>query len=205
MKKIQVQENRTILIALSIVCLVVAIIFILYNQELQHQEEVRQTELESLDLETEALENLSSGNLNVILYFYKPNIVFEDPDLFSSDELLISETRTIFDTDDLTLTARQIIHEVLKGSENEESLQIFSDEARLRQVYLQEDGTALVDLSQGLLPPEIAGVAVELAAIYSITRSLTSNIGEIQRIKFLVEGREHPTLAGHVSIHDPFM
>lgn len=205
MKKVQSQENRTILIALCIVCLVVAVIFLLYTQERKRQEEVRQTERESLDLEADALESLSSGSLDVLLYFYTPEIVFEDPELFLSDTVVTAEERTIFDTDDITLTARQIIHEVLKGPDNEDGLHIFSEDARLRQIYLQEDGTALVDLAQGLLVPDISSVGVELAAIYSITRSLTSNIAEIRRIKFLVEGRERPTLAGHVSIQEPFM
>ena len=204
MKKIESQENRTLLIALAVVCLVVVVIYILYDLERRRQEELRQTAAESLDLETSALETLSTGNLNVLLYFYKPNFVFENHDLFSSDEMLVAETRSIFETEDLTLTARQIVHEVLKGPEDP-SLQLFSQHARLRQVYLLEDGTALVDLSQEVVQPQIAGVTVEMAAIYSIARSLTINIDKIQRVKFLVEGRERPTLAGHVSLHDPFM
>ena len=31
------------------------------------------------------------------------------------------------------------------------------------------------------------------------------NIERIRRVRFLVEGRERPTLAGHVSIREPFM
>lgn len=125
-------------------------------------------------------------------------------DLTFSENLLISETRSIFRTEDTILTARQIIHEVMKGPA-EEDLRIFSERARLRQVYLLEDGTALVDLSREILHPLMHGIAVELSALYSITRSLTENIDEIKRIRFLVEGEERPTLAGHVSIRDLFM
>ena len=83
--------------------------------------------------------------------------------------------------------------------------QIFSEAAKLRQVYLLEDGTALVDLSQEVIYPLIGGVAAELSALYSITRSLTENLEEIKRIRFLIEGQERATLAGHVSIREPFM
>ena len=62
-----------------------------------------------------------------------------------------------------------------------------------------------MDLSQEIIYPAVGGVAAELSALYSITRSLIENIQEIKQIKFLVEGRERPTLAGHVSIREPFM
>jgi hypothetical protein len=119
-------------------------------------------------------------------------------------EVLIWETRSIFRTDDIILTARQIIHEVLKGPSDGE-FQIFAPEARLRQVFLLEDGTALVDLSRQVVHPLLGGIAVELSALYSVTRSLRENIESISRVRFLVEGQERPTLAGHVSIREPFM
>ena len=92
----------------------------------------------------------------------------------------------------------------MKGPSQAE-FQIFAPEARLRQVFLLEDGTALVDLSRQIVHPLLGGVAVELSALYSITRSLKVNIPEISRARFLVEGQERPTLAGHVSIRVPFM
>ena len=119
-------------------------------------------------------------------------------------EVSISENRSIFRTDDIVLTARQIIHEVMKGPSTEE-LQIFAPEARLRQIFILEDGTAMVDLSRHAIHPLLGGVAVELAALYSITHSLKKTIGEICRVIFLVNGQEQPTLNGHVSIRKPFM
>lgn len=193
------KEHRTIFIALALVFLVVMVTLYLYNIERQHQEDVRNVDQDRLDVESSVLEAQSSGDLDIELYFYQPGVMAPHPDL------LISERRSIFLTDDTILTARQIIHEVLKGPSTKEGLQVFSERAELRQVYLLEDGTALVDLSREIIYPAVGGVAAELSALYSLTRSLVENVEEIKQIRFLVEGQERPTLAGHVSIREPFM
>ncbi len=229
------KENRTILIALGLVCLVVIATSFLYYEERRRQEAVREAAEQMLNVEINALEARSSGDLEITLYFYRPWLVLDHLDALTSDgsddftvqditaspppppasapvalqnfedsEALISETRSIFRTDDVILTARQIIHEVMKGP-NQEELQIFAPEAQLRQVFLLENGTALVDLSRQTIHPLLGGVAVELSALYSITHSLKENIQEISQTRFLVEGQERPTLAGHVSIREPFM
>jgi len=229
------KDNRTILIALGLVCLVVTVTSLLYFAERRRQEAVREAAQQMLDLESSALEARSSGDLEITLYFYRPSATLDHLDAQTSDEfseitvqeipaaadpgpanawvamvnsenaeVLIWETRSIFRTDDIILTARQIIHEVLKGPSDGE-FQIFAPEARLRQVFLLEDGTALVDLSRQVVHPLLGGIAVELSALYSVTRSLRENIESISRVRFLVEGQERPTLAGHVSIREPFM
>ena len=228
------KENRTILIALGLVCLVVIVTSFLYYAERRRQEAVRAAAEQMLDVESSALKARSSGDLEITLYFYRPSAILDHLDAPPFDEteqitveditteaepvlshavasgnsgdpdVWISETRSIFRTDDITLSARQIIHEVMKGPSQEE-LQIFAPEARLRQVFLLEDGIALVDLSRQIVHPLLGGVAVELSALYSITRSLMENIEEIGQARFLVEGQERPTLAGHVSIREPFM
>jgi predicted RNA binding protein with dsRBD fold (UPF0201 family) len=234
------KDNRTILIALGLVCLVVTVTSLLYFAERRRQEAVREAVQQMLDLESSALEARSSGDLEITLYLYRPSATLDHLDAQTSDEfseitvqkipvqeipaaadpgpanawvamvnsenaeVLIWETRSIFRTDDIILTARQIIHEVLKGPSDGE-FQIFAPEARLRQVFLLEDGTALVDLSRQVVHPLLGGIAVELSALYSVTRSLRENIESISRVRFLVEGQERPTLAGHVSIREPFM
>ena len=193
------KEHRTILIALALVSLVVMVTLYLYNLERRHQEDVSNVDQNRLDVESSALEARSSGDLTIKLYFYQPGVMAPHPDLLTVEE------RSIFRTEDIILTARQIIHEVLTGPSTKEGFQVFSERATLRQIYLLEDGTALVDLSQEIIYPAVGGVAAELSALYSMTRSLIENIQEIRQIRFLVEGRERSTLAGHVSIREPFM
>jgi hypothetical protein len=40
--------------------------------------------------------------------------------------------------------------------------------------------------------------------IYSLTNTLTANVPEIKAVKILLEGKELPSLKGHVSTIDPF-
>ena len=212
----ELKENRTLLIALGIVLLVVIITSYLYRLERQHQQELREAALQTIDVESNALAARSSGKLEVELFFFRPQVLAENLNhLYANpgsppaervrllNQLAELEKRSIFLTEDTILTARQIIHEVLKGS-SAENLRVFSEQAQLRQVYLLEDGTALVDLSKELLQPELAGVATELAALHSLTRSVLENVERVRRVKFLVEGQERATLAGHVSIREPF-
>lgn len=229
------KENRTILIALGLISLVMIVTSFLYYAERRRQETVKKTSQQVLDVESNVLAASSSGDLEITLHFYRPSAILDNLDILTFDEttkltgqditlkvdplpldsslasqnereleVSISENRSIFRTDDIVLTARQIVHEVMKGPSTEE-LQIFAPEARLRQIFILEDGTAMVDLSRHAIHPLLGGVAVELAALYSITHSLKKTIEEISRVIFLVNGQEQPTLNGHVSIRKPFM
>jgi spore germination protein GerM len=192
------REHRVVLIGLVLVFLALLATYYLYTQERRHQEALREETFHRLDIETAGLGAQGSADLEVVLYFHQPDTSAPGHDL------LISEKRSIFQTEDKILVARQIIHELIKGPV-EEGLPIFSAQAELRQVYLLEDGTAVVDLSTEATRLSVGGVVPELSALRSITRSLIENIEEVKRVRFLVEGRERPTFAGHISIRQPFM
>jgi len=72
------------------------------------------------------------------------------------------------------------------------------------QVFVLEDGTALVDFSRTIVGEIRGGAAVEYAILLSLTRSLMNNLEEIKQVRFLVGGLEQPTLAGHISLATPF-
>ncbi len=191
------KEYRGILIGLGLVGLVLTGTYFLYVQERRHQQEMRELVRHRFDVESDVLSSQGEADLDVMLYFPQPDLTL------SGRFALVVESRPIFQTSDKTLVARQIINELIKGP-TEEGVPIFSDQASLRQVYLLEDGTAVVDFSREATQLPEGGVLAELSALHSIIRSLTENVMEIQRVKFLVEGRESPTFAGHVSIQQPF-
>ena len=78
-------------------------------------------------------------------------------------------------------------------------------QARVRQVYLVDDGTAVVDLSRETSEQLQGGVTAELGVINAITRSLIENLPQVRRVRFLIEGEERPTFSGHVSLSRPFL
>jgi hypothetical protein len=71
---------------------------------------------------------------------------------------------------------------------------------RLRAFYLDSDGTAFVDV----MPQSPTGVKAsawdELLGLYAFVDTLTGNFEEIKRVRFLLDGREAQTLAGHIDM-----
>ncbi len=201
------REGKWIVVALALVVVAIAVSYYLFISERDRQLAIREEVAEELDLEPEVLEDRSTGELKVTLYVYRPGATD------SGKNFLRKEERTVFETGDPILTARQIVQELLAESKGVESgsgaqrvrLRTFPPKGHLRQLYLLDDGTAVVDLSQEIVQGILGGVTWELAVIESITRSLRENVPQVKRVFFLVEGKQRRTLAGHVSIEEPFM
>lgn len=192
------RENKKLIIGFGVLLVVLAVFAYLYYAERQRQLQLDEISKRSLDAEASALQAQSSGTLNVQLHFYRPTAAG-----LETGQVVVEE-RSVFKTDDVALKARQIVGEVMKGAQKTE-LKLFPEKAKLKQVYLFKDGTAIVDLSRETTDQLVGGVTSELCALYSITRSLTANIDSIKRVKFLVDGEQRSSLAGHVSIGEAFM
>ena len=192
------REYKIAIVGITLLLLTIGILSFLYYIEQQRQLKLDEATRPALGLDSRVLEAQSSGSLEVKLYFCRPGAVSPDSDF------LFSEKRSVFKTEDAVLIALQIVNEIIIGSEQRE-LKIFSENARLRQVYLLEDGTAIVDLSREASQELVGGVTSELCALHSLARSLVENVEEIKQVQFIVEGQAKTTFAGHVSIRTPFM
>lgn len=192
------KENRNVIIGLGLLLLALMATYHLYTAERRHQQSLEDASRHRLDMESSVLERSGSPQFEVQLYFYRLGAVVPGPDF------LVTEKRLVFHTNDTLLMARQIVNDLLAGP-MKGNARIFSDQARLRQVYLLDGGTIVVDLSKETAEQLIGGVVTELTALHSISRSLIENVGQIKQVKFLVEGHEQPTFSGHVSILEPFM
>lgn len=117
---------------------------------------------------------------------------------------LVSEERTVRRTGEPVFDARQIVDELVQGPEGEGAA-IFRQDARIRQIFVLEDKTAVVDIGRKTAESLAGGIRMELCAIHSITRSLVENLEEIDQVRFLVGGKQELTLSGHVSIGEPFL
>lgn len=69
--------------------------------------------------------------------------------------------------------------------------------SEIRDVYLVEPGLAIIDLNAVFADSHRSGVLIEELTIVSLVQTLSANIPGITRVKFVVEGRERDTLAGH--------
>lgn len=196
------KETRQVLIGIVMILIAAAAATLFFIQEKDRRREVEKASFQPMDVETKTLEAQNLEEITIELYFYNPQ------QAAPGEQFLQSRKRVVYQTDNISLMARQIISELFAGDkeerDNAEEGSLFPEQARLRQFYLL-DGVAVVDLSRETADGLKGGITMELAALYSITRSLRENIPEIREVRFLVEGRQRATLSGHVSIMQPFM
>lgn len=186
--------------AIGLVVVALSVFYFWISSERERQLEVQQIESETLDVESTVIEEQGLGEMTVRLFVYNPGAVSPD------SQFLRPTTRTIYQTDDDSLKARQIVNQVLKETERKEPgpESTYPERSRLRNLYILEDGTAVVDLSAEVVNSIAGGVIAELALIQSLTRSLRANVASVSRVRFLVNGKTGETLAGHISITEPF-
>ncbi len=75
---------------------------------------------------------------------------------------------------------------------------------KLRSFFLDSSGTAFIDI----VPLSPGGVKAsaweELLGLYAFVNTLTQNFEEIKQVRFLLEGREAQSLAGHIDLARTF-
>lgn len=72
--------------------------------------------------------------------------------------------------------------------------------ADVKDVYLVDDKTAVIDVNSVFAEAHRSGILVEELTIASMIETLVGNAPGVTRVKFLVDGREHDTLAGHADL-----
>ena len=72
--------------------------------------------------------------------------------------------------------------------------------ADVRDVYLLNDGSAVVDTNAAFADAHPSGVLAEELTITSIVATLNANDAKINRVKIIVNGAERDTLAGHADL-----
>ena len=98
------------------------------------------------------------------------------------------------------LRAQAVLHAVLDQYVQRPSPHPLAKGSDIRNVYLLNDNTLLVDMNAAFADGHPSGVLLEELTLTSLLETITANVPGIQRIKFLVDGRERETLAGHADL-----
>jgi hypothetical protein len=109
----------------------------------------------------------------------------------------------VFRQPELQLEAREAAAAVL-ASERAGEAAVLKD-LELKALYLDAAGTAYLDLAPAGRKDLRGSAWEELLALYALVNTLTQNFAEIHQVRFLVDGREAPTLAGHVDLKRAFV
>jgi spore germination protein GerM len=94
------------------------------------------------------------------------------------------------------------LQELIAGPKSA-ALRTLPAEVKVREVFIDDQGTAYIDFSEVLSQAHPGGPWAEMLTLRSIMQTLVSNIPEIKRVQILIEGREVETLAGHLYIRRP--
>jgi hypothetical protein len=103
------------------------------------------------------------------------------------------------------LQAREAVAALLAASQGMQSSVL--KELRLRALYLDASWTATVDLSAASPNQKDirASAEDELLAVYALVNTLIQNVPEVRQVRFLMDGREAQTLAGHIDLSRAFV
>ena len=116
---------------------------------------------------------------------------------------LVAEKRSLALQTDLNEFGKAVCDALIAGPQTN-LLRTLPVKTACRAFYVTPDRTAFVDFSSSIRDDHPGGIKSELISVYSIVNTLTLNSPEIDAVKILVQGREAPTLAGHIALQSPF-
>jgi flagellar basal body-associated protein FliL len=127
--------------------------------------------------------------------------------LFFSDaneRFLVPEKRFIPKEAEPEAQASEMIQALISGSKTG-LVNTFPEKAELQGVKREGEDILSVNFRDSLVANHPGGSAAEMATVYSLTNTLTTNLPAIKRIRILIDGKERESLKGHISLHNPFM
>ena len=99
-----------------------------------------------------------------------------------------------------SLRAREVLRALITAYLSKPSPHPLAPGADVKDVYLLNGGTAVVDMTAAFADGHRSGIFVEELTVASLVETLAANVPEIQRVKILVDGKERETLAGHADL-----
>lgn len=139
--------------------------------------------------ETQAVDDTAAKKYNMILYFAGSQAMYVVPEVREVDVVGRRYAQTA-------------IEELIKGPTMPGLYPTIPNGTKLRSIKI-ENSTAIVDFSKEFKENHPGGSAGELMTINSIVNTLTE-FPSVKSVKFLIDGKENETLAGHVVFDQPF-
>ncbi|MBW4027897.1 MAG: GerMN domain-containing protein [Acidobacteria bacterium] len=119
------------------------------------------------------------------------------------DDSLVEVERSYPMPQDENERARVLIGKLLAEYAAPKSPHPIADAAGLEEIYLMPTKggrTAVVNLTESFVEAHPSGIEPETLTLLSIISTLHANIPSITEVRFLVDGRERQTLAGHADL-----
>jgi Sporulation and spore germination len=119
---------------------------------------------------------------------------------YDDDQALRWRETVAFMPADRGLRAREALRAVLAQYSQSPSPHPLGRGADIKNVYLITDDTMVVDTTAEFADRHPSGILLEELTMTSLIETLSANVPGIAKVKFLVDGRERETLAGHADL-----
>ena len=124
---------------------------------------------------------------------------------YDNDAVLREQSFNLALPPEPTERARELLRALLAEYQRDPSPHPLPAGAEIRDVYLIADGDsgksiAVIDSNGTLADAHRSGVLVENLTVGSIVATLHRNLANVAKVKFLVDGQERATLAGHADL-----
>ena len=123
-------------------------------------------------------------------------VAYDDPGVVRPEEVSIALP------DDRAQRGREILHALVGEYVRRPSSHELAAGADVKDVFLVNDNTAVVDTTPAFADGHRSGVFVETLTVASLVKTLTANLPGVTKVKILVDGKERETLAGHADLED---
>ena len=119
---------------------------------------------------------------------------------YDSPGVLLPEPVTLPMPEDRQQRARELVRVLISRYLDKSSPHALAPGSDIRDVYLVDPGLAVIDFNADLANGHRSGVLAEELTLASVVQTLSANVPVIRRVKFLVDGKERETLAGHADL-----
>jgi hypothetical protein len=109
------------------------------------------------------------------------------------------ETESIM-PQDRALRAEAVLKAVLAQYTQSPSPHPLSRSADIKEVFLAGANTLLVNTNSAFAENHPSGIISEELTIASLVETISANVPGIEQVKFIVDGKERQTLAGHLDL-----
>lgn len=127
--------------------------------------------------------------------------------LFFSDaneRFLVPEKRLIPREKEPEEQAKELVLALIAGSKTG-LVNTFPEKAEIEGVKKEGEEILSVNFRESLVANHPGGSAAEMATVYSLTNTLTTNLPAIKKVRILIGGKERESLKGHIGLRSPFM
>jgi len=119
---------------------------------------------------------------------------------YDDEQTLRWRTANAFLPADRGPRAREVLRAVLTQYLQTPSPHPMAKGANIRDVYLVGDDTMIIDTTSQFADGHPSGILLEELTVASLIETLAANVPGVAKVKFLVEGKERETLAGHADL-----